>query len=172
MTADRMKKLRTAALWLGLLAVLGVPNVLIVQKERVLAEGTTMLLRLAPLDPRSLIQGDYMALRYDLPFSAEEVARLPRDGRFVMTLDEDSVASADRLYEEGEPLGTDEHLLRYRRRGRRIALGAESFFFQEGHADVYGEAQYGELRVSESGESVLVGLRGEDRRRLTPPELP
>ena len=167
MTADQTKKIRTAVLWLGAFVVLVAPNFMILQKERLLAEGTKMLLPLAPRDPRALIQGDYMALRYDLPFSAED--RLPRDGRLVVTLDEDSVASVDRLYEDDEPLNAGEHLLRYRRRGGHIRLGAESFFFQEGHADVYRNARYGELRVSESGESVLVGLRDEDRRALKLP---
>ncbi|KIG15596.1 putative membrane protein [Enhygromyxa salina] len=36
------------------------------QKERVLSTGQTVLLPLAPVDPRSLMQGDYMILRYEL----------------------------------------------------------------------------------------------------------
>jgi uncharacterized membrane-anchored protein len=38
---------------------------------------------------------------------------------------------------------------------------AESFMFQEGHARRYSKARYGELKVSDSGASALVGLRGE-----------
>ncbi|MFX7329222.1 GDYXXLXY domain-containing protein, partial [Acinetobacter baumannii] len=34
------------------------------QKEMLLKEGQLVLLPLAPVDPRSLMQGDYMALRY------------------------------------------------------------------------------------------------------------
>ncbi|MCI5136696.1 MAG: hypothetical protein D3920_16885 [Candidatus Electrothrix sp. AW2] len=52
---------------------------------------------------------------------------------------------------------------------RLVLLGqsdAPSFFFQEGDAKLYGEARYGELKVDESGGSVLVGLCGEDFRPL------
>ena len=51
----------------------------------------------------------------------------------------------------------DEHLLLYRYRGD-LRLGAESFMFQEGDADLYSNARYGELKVDESGASVLIGL--------------
>jgi uncharacterized membrane-anchored protein len=45
--------------------VLAVCNGLIWQKEKVLRDGKVMLLRLAPRDPRSLMQGDYMVLNYE-----------------------------------------------------------------------------------------------------------
>lgn len=66
---------------------------------------------------------------------------------------------------QDEALAPGEMLLRYRRRGT-VRLGAESFFFQEGYARRYGQARYGELKVSEKGESVLVGLRDENLRPL------
>jgi uncharacterized membrane-anchored protein len=47
-----------------------------------------------------------------------------------------------------------------------VRLGAESFFFQEGHAQLYNGARYGEVRVAPSGTSVLVGLRGQEREPL------
>ena len=38
----------------------------VIQKETLIGEGTEVLLRLAPVDPRSLMQGDYMALNYQV----------------------------------------------------------------------------------------------------------
>lgn len=38
----------------------------VMQKETLIAKGTEVLLRLAPVDPRSLMQGDYMALNYEV----------------------------------------------------------------------------------------------------------
>ena len=61
-----------ALLACGLVLALGVPVGLVVHKERVLRDGATVLLRLAPRDPRSLMQGDFMQLNYRLP---TEVAR-------------------------------------------------------------------------------------------------
>ncbi len=148
-------------------AVLVVLNGLVLHKESVLRAGTRMYLKLAPVDPRSLIQGDYMELRYEV---AEEALRregeLPPDGRLVVRLDAGGVAQFVRLH-RGEPLGAGEHPLRYRKRGG-VRLGAESFFFQEGHARYYENARYGELRVAPSGEGVLVGLAGERLERLGP----
>src|SRR5690606_14717090 len=38
----------------------------VIQKERTIKEGELVLLELAPIDPRSLIQGDYMQLNYTI----------------------------------------------------------------------------------------------------------
>ena len=38
----------------------------IYSRERLLASGRVVMLELAPVDPRSLMQGDYMALRFAL----------------------------------------------------------------------------------------------------------
>lgn len=147
--------------------VLAALNGLVAHKESVLRSGTRMYLRLAPVDPRSLMQGDYMQLRYEIADQVRRGAVEPAsDGRLVVRLDADGVAQFVRFH-QGEPLGPGEHLLRYRNRGG-IRLGAESFFFQEGHAKHYEKARFGELRVAPSGESVLVGLAGERLERLGP----
>lgn len=148
--------------WLfGVLAVLVfvTANALIAHKERVLKSGQRMRLRLAPADPRSLMQGDYMVLRYEMA-NAVNRDRVPPDGRLVVELDDDDAARFVRVYAR-EPLGPREHLLRYRVRQGQLRVGAESFFFQEGHADRYARARYGELRVTSDGTAVLAGLADE-----------
>ena len=159
--------MRTAVYWGVAAVVLVAANGLIAHKEQVKSSGRMVLLTLAPRDPRSLIQGDYMVLRYDIANRAphSELERHP-DGRIVVELDRDSVATFVRMH-GGEPLAEEEQLVRYRRR-RRLRLGAESFFFQEGHAKHYERARYGELKVTPGGTAVLVGLRGEKFERLGP----
>jgi len=149
--------------WATPLLVLVAVNLLIVKKEDTLARGRTMLLRLAPVDPRSLIQGDYMVLRYAM---AREIskAELEDKGCIVVSLDANDVAQFIRVH-RGESLQAGDHLLFYRNRGG-LRLGAESFMFQEGDAELYAQARYGELKVDESGASVLVGLRGDDFKPL------
>src|SRR5687768_15580308 len=103
--------MKTALVLGGLLLVLLVPNLAIVQKERLLKEGKVMLLELAPVDPRSLIQGDYMRLDYAVarglsgprgfPEAESEVPRVPRDGHIVVRLDDDGIASFVRWHDEG-----------------------------------------------------------------------
>ena len=160
----------------GLLLVLLVPNYAIVQKERLLEEGTVMLLELAPVDPRSLIQGDYMRLDYAVAqglsggrtrFDVEPTTpRVPRDGHLVVRLDDGGVARFIRWHTDGTPVAPGEHLLQYRRRGNTIRIATDAFYFQEGHAQRYERAKYGELRVDPSGGSVLVGLRDSLQRPL------
>jgi uncharacterized membrane-anchored protein len=51
--------------------------------------------------------------------------------------------------------------LRYRIRAGHVWLGTNAFFFEEGTADRFRGARYGEFRVDRgTGEAVLVGLRG------------
>jgi len=149
--------------WGTTLLVIGGVNLLIVKKEDTLANGRTVLLGLAPVDPRSLMQGDYMVLRYAIAEVIPE-SQLSGKGCIVVSLDENDVAKFVRIH-KGEGLQAGEHLLFYRNRGG-LRLGAESFMFQERHADLYSEARYGELKVDESGASVLVGLRGENFKPL------
>jgi len=141
-------------------------NGLIAHKEHVLKNGQTVLLRLRSRDPRSLMQGDYMILRYDIARRFEKL-RDKSDGYLVLRLGENSVAEFVRFH-KGEELSEDELLLRYRYRDG-LNLGAEGFFFQEGHAKYYNRARYGELKVTPGGNSVLAGLRGEKFERLGPP---
>jgi uncharacterized membrane-anchored protein len=153
----------------GLMAVviLGAVNTMILGKERIVADGTVVLLPLAPRDPRSLMQGDYMALRYSL---AAEVASAAdsvgvSDGHAVIALSDQQVARFVRLH-DGEDLGQNEHLLQFRKRGETVRLASDAYFFEEGQWETYQPARYGELRVDASGNAVLTGLRDNDLQRL------
>lgn len=147
--------------------ILSILNILIFQKENTLKNSKSVLLELAPVDPRSLIQGDYMVLNYKISREAAELSiNVPAQGSIVICLDDNNVATFVDFY-KGNPLGPDEILLNYRIRNGLI-LGAESFFFQEGHAKYYEKARYGELKVTPSGQSILVGLRDEKFRPIHP----
>lgn len=160
---------RPALMALGAVVVLGMGNLEIRQKQHLVDNGREVLLPLAPADPRALMQGDYMTLRFDRQiFPDWAIAKsLPWRGTVVLTLDADGVARFARL-DDGSPLGADEVLMAYRRDHRRGGLlyGSTSFFFQEGDADLYTDAKFGVLRVNEEGASLLVGLAGEDGGRL------
>ena len=150
------------------LIVFAVPNWAILGKERLLSSGRTVLVDLGPVDPRSLIQGDYMRLRYVLPEQVRrEIPDGPIDGKIVITLNENGVAVMQRIFTDAEEMGEKEMLLSYRRRRFNQAyFGARSFFFQEGKADLYRGARYGELVVDEKGDSVLVGLRDAEFMKM------
>lgn len=145
------------------LVILGFVNLQIAGKERILQEGRTVLLQLAPIDPRSLLQGDYMALRYAM---ADEVAAAAKsagvsDGTIVVELDPAGVARFVGL-DQGHSLAADQQRLVFRKRGETVRLASDAFFFEEGHGGRYREARYGELRVAGDGSAILVGLRTDD----------
>ena len=155
----------------GLLLVLGLVNYDIYSKQRIVDTGREVLLRLRPVDPRSLIQGDYMVLRYDTSlFPKRDVMdRLPYGGHVVLKLDADNVATFTRL-DDGTALADDEVRLRFRHRSRtgELRYGAESFFFQEGEAKRFSKAKFGVLHLNASGNSVLVAVADEKRAKIPP----
>ena len=158
--------MRQLTIFVTVIVILVAINFQIYQKEQLLTEGSTILLELAPVDPRSLMQGDYMILRYKVAGLAEATG-VEKDGFLVMGLDENKVAKFVRIYDD-EDLQPAEFLLQFRKRGRGINLGAESFFFQEGHARFYNNARYGELKVTKDGDSVLIGLRDQQFKLIQP----
>lgn len=148
-------------------AILAGVNYTIYQREQLLDSGRIILLELAPVDPRSLMHGDYMALRFKVATDAFPAGREQnrKDGELVLKVASDGVASF-RRFADATPLAGDEALLRYRIRNQQPKLASNAFFFEEGHARDYEKARYGAFRVSPRGEAILVALHGEDRVRL------
>lgn len=164
---DRVRLIVMGAMVLLILALV---NTQIAGKERIVREGATVLLRLAPRDPRSLLQGDYMALRYsmvDAVAAAADDAEV-NDGRVIIELQDNEEAEFVAIY-NGQSLADRQQLLRFRKRGDSVRLASDAFFFEEGQWEVYSGARFGELRVDDEGDAVLTGLRDSDRVRLGPP---
>lgn len=154
------------------LLVLLVANIGIYRNEQVLASGRSVLLELAPVDPRSLMQGDYMALRFQVADAVHEHTTTEwQDGRAVIGVDTNGVGTFRRI-DDGTPLAADELVIRYRVRDGAVKFATNAFFFQEGDADHYTNARFGEFRVSQSGDALLIALRGEKLDVLGPPAGP
>lgn len=146
------------------LIILLVVNITIYQRETLLSEGRVVLLELAPVDPRSLMQGDYMALRFKVAtdaFPGWNVKRPYTDGYLVIVVDERGIASFKRLA-DNTPLAGNEAMLQYRIRNNQVKFATNAFFFEEGSGEQYQKARYGEFRVSPEGEMLLTHLRGVD----------
>jgi uncharacterized membrane-anchored protein len=142
------------------LAVLAIVNFGISQRERVLTRGNIVLLALAPVDPRSLMQGDYMRLNFAVadeafPFDRRDALT---DGHIVVAVDARRVGHFRRIA-DGSPLAPGEMLLRYRVRGGQPNFATNAYFFEEGQAAAFEGAAFGEFRVADDGEMILTGLR-------------
>ena len=151
-------------------------------KEQHLKEGEIVYLQLAPVDPRSIMQGDYMMLRFAI--ARDIYNSLPkidgkhtwrrnnvkaRDGKVIVSLDKDAIASFNRLEDEdGQPLASNEIFLRYRIREGSVKFATNAFFFQEGHAAVYQKARYGQFRVDKKGELLLTSMYDDKLQKLEP----
>jgi uncharacterized membrane-anchored protein len=156
-------------LLLGGLLVFGTVNWQVAGKERLRASGEPIFLPLAPRDPRSLMQGDYMALNFAVARSinyALETEHVP-DGvhTAVLKLNPDRVADFVRL-DDGAPLLAGDVRFRFRVRKRAVWLGTDAFFFHEGEETRYAGARFGEFRVNEAGDAMLVAVRGEHLKKM------
>lgn len=140
------------------------------QFEQTIGQGQSVLLELAPVDPRSLMQGDYMALRYALeePLNQmlrkkgqEEQERVRKARYAYLAVDGQRRASfvdvGNHLPSEPQQVAV---LIRYEAHNARP--GPNAFFFQEGTAEQYQRARWGELRVAPDGKALLVTLRDQD----------
>lgn len=160
-----MRKLAIIAIILVFLAAFGMA---VAQKEKQLADGQVVLLAIVPVDPFSLIQGHYVALDFELSaairraLAADEQKYLSaRYGTAIITLDENKVGRFMRL-DNNEPLAADELKLRFKLRKGEILLASGAFFFQDGYANYYENAHYGELRLDSQGRPLIANLLNSD----------
>ncbi|MBR9855035.1 MAG: GDYXXLXY domain-containing protein [Algicola sp.] len=161
-----MKKYSSAIIVLNLIVFLGLFNYSIVEKENVLANGDLVLFELAPVDPRSLMQGDYMSLRYALTSDINNDS-IPNKGLCVVEVGSDGIAKKLRIKENNYSLKENEYLITYRRTDFwNISLGVESYFFQEGTAEKYENAKYGGFVLDKKGNSILIGLYNETLKKI------
>ena len=183
------KMVRFSIFWLTLGALFLYSGWAVFSTERAIASGRTVYIELAPVDPRSLIQGDYMRLGYAVPDhinfdhmldfnnggEIESIAVQSSSGRLVATIDENHVATFIRLATEKDQSGMlaeQEQLVNYSRGlfgwGNQVTIGTDAYFFQEGTAELFEPAEYGEFKIAADGTPILVGLRDADLNLLGP----
>lgn len=161
-----MKKYKRIIILINLVLLLAYINYAVTKKEELLADGQLVLLELAPVDPRSLMQGDYMSLRYKI---SDDIGQdnLPKRGYCVVKIDGNGIAKKLRFQKGLTPLNEGEYLIEYTSPDQwNVNIGAESFFFQEGQAGKYETAKYGGVHIDKRGNSLLVGLYNEQRQQI------
>jgi uncharacterized membrane-anchored protein len=160
---------RRGAILATLLMVLAAVNLGVRDREALLANGDTLFLELAPVDPRSMMQGDYMALRFAIADAIHPAQRShdmhdasPSDGIAVVKRDARGVGKFARIHSDASALASGETLLRYRIRKNSARIVTNAWFFQEGTGAQYDAARFGEFRVAPDGEALLVAMRDKD----------
>jgi uncharacterized membrane-anchored protein len=165
--ALRTNQWRTAVWLLAAVTLLqlGVLSAQTARSEWLLAHGQTIKLELAPVDPRSMLQGDYVILSYDISrpeWGDAEWKRLESNPKAALVLAPDAagVYRLERLYEEGSPLREGEVLIRGKWDGYRgIDFGIEHYFIPEGTGiDLVNQVRYAEVKLSSKGDAILLRL--------------
>jgi len=150
-----------ALILLSLGLCLALVNTGIWRNEQLLARARTVVLPLAPVDPRSLVGGDYMALAFAMPRDAASSDLLDHaDGRLwaVARLPAQGPGRLERLSRTlPTGLAPDEWPVELRL-GRNGWTVNDGFHFAEGQADALSHARFGEFRIDGAGRSVLVRM--------------
>ncbi len=161
-----MEKLPKILLITNLFIILFLAAFIIWQKEYLLKNGTLVFLELQPVDPRSLIQGDFMDLRYKL---CQEMDNKDVEKKGVVRLKIDSLNIVERLIlpnQDSLSVPLRDLLLKFHISNNMFRLGAESYFFEEGKANVLDSAKYGGLILDRDGNSILTGLFDKNLTKL------
>ncbi|MDD9267450.1 GDYXXLXY domain-containing protein [Paenibacillus sp. GCM10023248] len=135
------------------------------KSEWLLASGQQIRLQLEPLDPRSLIQGDYVRLRYTIsepPIFGDrpEEAASKRITVVLAPNAATGVYEFSRVYKKGGPLAAGEVRLNGKRTGfETVEYGIEHYFIPEGTGSDYErQAKFAEVKVSKNGDAILERL--------------
>ncbi len=168
-----------ALVFIGGLIALGGVNYDVFKKEQVISNGKRIYIALAPRDPRSIIQGDYMALnfgfdRFVQPLNSQENPKLfQSDVKVVANLNVNGVATVLRLANavSTEVLAKDEILLPLKYKGNQWVLVTDAFYFPEGQGEPFKKAKFGEFRALADGRALLVGLTDENLMPIVPARI-
>lgn len=162
--------LRSGLLMLGAALLLIGFNYAVWSKTQTLERGAIVKLKLAPVDPRALLTGDYMTLNYEI--AAQLRSRTSGahavDGFAIVELDEQGVGKLAGLSETLPALNAKQLALQFRQREGQVKFATNAFYFQEGQGKAFEAARYGEFRVNAKGELLLTHLLDEKLVRIKP----
>lgn len=153
----------------GGVLVLGLAQAQVHRYETILSQGRPVVLALAPVDPRSLMQGDYMALDYAVRKATEDWLHGQGSGKasvlaegggwLLLRPDAQGIWQLQGVETAQPPASSSETVaLAFRWRDNRPDFGAASWFFPEGQGERFAGARYGVLRVADDGTALLAGL--------------
>lgn len=151
---------------------------LVAKNEWHLHHSKSIFIELRPVDPRSILQGDYMALAYKLNLqSLKALAGSESEALDQVIFNHSSVPAKVILDSQNRVVRTildtnnsfaGQSLILKNPENRLQALypASRSFLFAEGLAQCYQKAKYAEFKVNTKGEAILFDLRGEGLQSL------
>ncbi|MFD1779773.1 GDYXXLXY domain-containing protein [Fredinandcohnia salidurans] len=155
-------KKQWSLLGLILLLQLAIVGYQIGTSESLLNNGKEITLELAPVDPRSMLQGDYVVLRYEIA-EVNELKNVHSGNKvfIIAKEDQDGIYQREKILTSIDPrdykLAQDEVLIAGKYNGYNgIIIGIESYFVKEGTGlDLQRHAKYAKVKVSKNGNALL-----------------
>jgi uncharacterized membrane-anchored protein len=149
-----------------LLVILVGFNFSIFQKEQVKKSTDEVILKLRPVDPRSIIQGDYMTLAYEIEEQSEKVNKdVKKPGFLIIEKGENNIANFVGFYKD-QTLTENQKLIKYYSNWRGARIHPHSFMFQEGKAINFEAAKYALFKYNGDREYLLDSLLNEKLEKI------
>lgn len=157
-----MKKIRFIPIILAVTSIL-LFAVMIITHEHHIRHAQSIFVKLKPVDPRSLIQGDYMVLNYDLnlhDMSNQDIQNHSSLISYVYLDAQQRVIKTNLELQQSRQVIEPLKLVLKNPNNQLDSLypAANSFLFAEGLGACYNNAKYAHLRVNSNGKAVLVEL--------------
>ena len=152
-----MSKLMKIAFWATVAGQIILLVAFIAVKENTLRTGTSVLLQTVPIDPRSLLQGEYVVLRYEIGDISGKMPNSRQGDTIYVQLMEDSDGvwraigyamnrpGADRVFIQGTVAG----------RGR-LEFGIDTYFIPEGTGRIIERSRDVKVRVAVNSRGAAV----------------
>ena len=139
-----------AAQVVGLVAFAGVRQV-------VLSEGREVTLQTAPVDPRSLFQGDYAILDYEIATLPESLGYLPAGGEIFVALQECRDVWCAARYDLARPPPSEVFIRGVVNQHGRLEFGIDTYFVPEGTGHIIENAEDVKVVISlgDRGQAVI-----------------
>jgi uncharacterized membrane-anchored protein len=133
-------------------------------KHYPLVAGKKIMLKVMPVDPRSLMRGDYVDLRYEVSRPGSLDTFLPK-GRVYAKLkrDDDGIYHPEGYFVDRPDIGPDEAVLKGSVDYRGARYGIETYFVEEGTGNNIENMTrtgqvYAVIAVTRGGNATLVSL--------------
>ncbi len=181
--SNKLMPTKFMPLVLSLLAV-AVGGAVIAKNEMQLANSQAIYIELRPVDPRSLLQGDYMQLRYNLNLAnawsekdESEQQKQQRQEQFenqqtaienkhkllaYVQLDKNKVLTSVNLQGKDSKHNQPLVIKNPTNYSNDLYVASKTFLFAEGLADCYAQSKYAKIMVDSQGNAILGSLVGED----------
>ncbi|MCA0988362.1 GDYXXLXY domain-containing protein [Guptibacillus algicola] len=136
-----------------------------VQSEWTVRNGTEIKLKLAPIDPRSMLQGDYVRLSYDISNLDNASTERQEKINVVLRKNNEGYFEYSGFYKvNGEwnnsykPASSDVLINGVLSGDGSVQYGIETFFIPEGTGNDYETMNYAFVRVGSNGNAILTEL--------------